>query len=134
MRVFDGDSGQWSHLMNFAEAIEKRDPSILNAEVAIGNSSSGWCNLANIGFFAGAPYRKEDALKAPDTRGLWPDVIERLSEVVESYGIDMEKEFRLSPYLAFDQEAERFTGEGSELANSFLKREYRAGFVFPEEV
>jgi hypothetical protein len=40
----------------------------------------------------------------------------------------------LSPMLTMDVAKEQFVGEGSQQANSFLRREYRAPFVVPDQV
>lgn len=132
IRKFDGTSGQHQHARNFLDAVLSQDSSILNAEAAIGNSSSGWCNLANVGLRIGLPFKKAEAMQACDgPEGIWGDTISRLSAVVESYGLDTEKEFKYSTYLPFDTEKEVFTGELADAANAFLKRSYRTGFPFP---
>jgi hypothetical protein len=41
-------------------------------------------------------------------------------------------ELSLSPVLKFDIASDKFTGDGAEQANSFLKRQYRAPYVVPE--
>lgn len=132
IREFNGSGGQADHIRNFVDAVLKQDASILNAEVAVGNDSCGWCNLANIAFRAGRPYNKSDALASEPADGLWAEQIEEAEERMAAYGVDMSKEFKFSPRLEYDQKAARFIGEGSDEANSFLKRTYRKGFEFPE--
>ena len=52
---------------------------------------------------------------------------------VGSFGLKLESDdFRLSPMLELDPEREVFTGDHADLANGFLKRQYRKPFVVPE--
>ena len=132
IRDFNGDSGQPEHVRNFIDAVLAQDASGLNAEVAVGNDSCGWCNLANIGVRAGRPYRKSDALANDPADGLWTEQISEAEARMAERGIDMEKEFRFTAHLAFDGTSGQFTGEGADDANRFLRRTYRKGFEMPK--
>ena len=70
----------------------------------------------------------EDALKQrQEARG-----IEMLAHM-DAHGVDPEGgEVQLSGMLEFDVQKSEFTGAGSDKANSFLKRKYRAPYVVPE--
>jgi hypothetical protein len=49
--------------------------------------------------------------------------------------VDLEKELiTMGPMLTMDQEKEIFVGEYSEMANMYVKRNYREPFVVPEKV
>ena len=48
IREFEGNSGDVLHQQNFVDAIRSHDRSMLNADVSVGNDSTGWCNLANM--------------------------------------------------------------------------------------
>jgi len=49
--------------------------------------------------------------------------------------VDLEKEpITIGPMLTMDPEKEQFVGEHSDMANMFLKRNYREPFVVPDKV
>jgi hypothetical protein len=49
--------------------------------------------------------------------------------------VDLEKEpITMGPILTMDPAKEQYVGECSDLANMFLKRNYREPFVVPEQV
>jgi hypothetical protein len=49
--------------------------------------------------------------------------------------VDIQKEpLTIGPYLTFDKTSEKFVGEGSDLANMYLRRNYREPFVVPDKV
>ncbi len=39
---------------------------------------------------------------------------------------------RISPLLELDPQTEQFVGEGADIGNPFLKREYRERYVVPD--
>lgn len=126
-------SGDKLHQANFIEAVRKQDRSILNAEVEIGNDSTGWCNLANIAFQAGSQFSRDQAevVELP----AWQDLLAEMDTHLKSHGLSLSSDqIKLSPMLELDQETEQFTGENAAVANKFLKREYRAGYEVPEIV
>lgn len=130
IRDFDGTGGQSEHVRNFLDAVKAGDSSLLNAEVAVGNASTGWCNLANVVFRAGKPYSKAEAVRvSPPT---WNEAVESMEKITAGYGIEMEKTFRFTPLTPFDGESEQFTGENADALNVFYKRTYRHGFEVPE--
>ena len=133
IKTFKGDSGK-DHQQNFIDAIRANDPSILNAEVAIGNQVTSWCNLANIAFRSGHPYsQKEAASLFGKTEHLWEDLLADTESLLKGRNIPMEgSELKLSPLLQIDAKNECFVGEGAQKANTFLKRKYRKPFVVPE--
>ena len=49
--------------------------------------------------------------------------------------MDLEKEpITMGPMLTMDPEAEKFVGDNSEMANMYVKRNYREPFVVPDKV
>jgi hypothetical protein len=49
--------------------------------------------------------------------------------------VNLEKEpITMGPILTMDPQKEQYVGEFSEMANMFLKRNYREPFVIPENV
>ncbi len=131
IREFKGDGGNGRHHRNFLDACRTRDVDSLNADVELGNLSTGWCNLANVAFQAGGTYSPDVADEMASAEPLWGELRDDMKKHLGAHSVKMEA-LSLSPMLAFDVEAGKFTGEGAEKANSFLKREYRDGYVVPE--
>lgn len=130
IKEFKGD-GNVKHQANFIEAVRKQDRSILNAEIAVGNDSTGWCNLANVAFRAGSNFTYE-AASAVDM-DQWQTLIGEMDEHVKAHGMTLDNdEIRLSPMLELDPKTEQFVGEHADAANPFLTREYRKGYEVPE--
>ena len=121
------------HQRNFLDAVVSRDRSSLNAEVEVGHDSTGWCNLANIGFRAAHDYDQEAARESVSDLPIWGTLLDEMHKQLAPFGVP-ESELRLSPMLTHDPEAESFTGDDSDVGNPFIKREYRAGYEVPEVV
>ena len=130
IRSFKGNNGDHVHQKNFIDAVRSRDASLLNADVAVGNDSTGWCNLANIAFRAGSRFHpKTIADGFPQMAGLANEV----GSMLAAHGLDLDGgEILASPILEIDQASGQFTGPAASQANQFLKREYRDGYVVPE--
>ncbi len=133
IREFKGNNGDTVHQANFIDAVRKQDRSILNAEVAIGNDSTGWCNLANVAFRCGGEFSLHDAQAVELAQ--WQSVLAEMGSHLESHGLTLESnDIRLSPMLTLDSKTERFVGDGAAAGNPFLKRKYRPGYEVPELV
>ena len=130
IRRFSGNSGDHLHQKNFIDAVRARDASQLNAEVAVGNDSTGWCNLANIAFRAGSRYSPQVIQDGfPQMGGLAAEV----GTMLAAHGLDLDGgEVLVSPILEIDPASGQFTGPSAAKANPLLTREYRDGFVLPE--
>ena len=132
VRQFRGTSGMGIHQQNFIEAVRSRRAEDLNADVETGNHSTGWCNLANVAFQAGAQF-SHDSLQAVDADG-WPELMREMHEHMLAHRINpQDPGLKVSSVLTLDPETGRFTGD-SEAANRWMRREYREGFVVPEIV
>jgi predicted dehydrogenase len=133
VKEFKGTSGMGAHQQNFIDAVRQRDPSILNSGVEVGHFSTGWCNLANIAFRAGTTFAEADAEKVTDPSGLWGGLVDEMAGLLAAHKIDIESpQIKLSPVLEVDVKSEQFVGSNADLANRFLKREYRDPFTIPE--
>jgi hypothetical protein len=63
------------------------------------------------------------------------DSFNRMLDHLKANEVDLEKEpITMGPMLTMDPQKEQYVGEYSELANMFLKRNYREPFVIPETV
>ncbi len=135
IRAFKGGNINSLHQENFLSAVRSRDRSQLTAEVEVGHDSTGWCNLANVASRAAAAgYSQAVARERVQSLGNWPVWGELLSEMEQQlspFGLPVSA-LQLSPVLTHDPKAERFTGEGADVANQFLKREYRSDYQIRE--
>ena len=132
IKKFSGDGGK-NHQRNFIDAVRKQDASILNAPVAVGHLSTGWCNLGNITFQAGSAYSKQQAQRIARDSQPWTQLLDDMQQLLDAHGIDMESsQIRLSPILELDPKSEKFIGRNAEVANPHLKRKYRKPFVVRE--
>jgi hypothetical protein len=130
IKEFKG-GGNVLHQANFIDAVLKRDSSILNAEIAVGNDSTGWCNLANVAFRTGKNQDKEaaDGIELEQ----WTTLMGEMDEHLDSHKLSrLSDDIRVSPMLELDAKTEQFVGSGSNTANQFLNREYRKGYEVPD--
>ncbi len=131
IKEFKGNGGNGLHHRNFLDAVRAGDQSMLNANVAVGHDSTGWCNLANIAVRAGAPF-KYDAAAAIDEQ-VWSELVGEMQKHMADHSITLDSgDFQLSPILHVDPAKEVFVGEHAASANEFLRREYRAPYEVPE--
>jgi hypothetical protein len=129
IREFSGN-GDKRHQANFIEAVQKQDRSILNAEIEVGNDSTGWCNLANIAFRAGREFTREAADQVDLEQ--WQTVLGEMDDHLKAHDLTLDSDaIRLSPMLQLDSKTEQFVGEHADTANQFIKREYRKGYEVP---
>jgi hypothetical protein len=132
IKEFRGNSGNRLHQQNFIDAVRAHDRTILNADVEVGHHSTGWCNLANIAYRAGAACSRDAAASVNPDLDLWQDLVLSMEQVMQSHGLEFsDPALQLSPVMEFDATAERFVGPHASTANAFLKRSYRAGFEIP---
>lgn len=131
IRQFKGGGGNTLHQANFIDAVRQRDRSLLNADVAVGNDSTGWCNLANVAFRAGKEFTLQDAKAANSPQ--WQSLLSEMSDHLKSHDLWLESgDIQLSPMLTVDGKTEQFVGSGADQGNRFLKRTYRKGYEVPE--
>lgn len=131
IRKFKGNSGSVVHMGNFCLAVIANDPTMLNADVEVGNDSTGWCNLANVSFRAGSQMTVEQAREVKEPQ--WQNVMDEMEQHLGVYGMKTsDQEIKMSPMMELSEDGSQFVGEGAEAANVFLKREYRKGFEVPE--
>ncbi|MDB4331524.1 Gfo/Idh/MocA family oxidoreductase [bacterium] len=130
IREFRGN-GDVRHQQNFIDAVRAQDRSILNAEVEVGNDSTGWCNLANVAVRCGNTYSADTANGVQLDQ--WKDLLGEMGQHLQSHNLSFDDDsIKLSPMLELSTETETFTGDYAASANQFLKREYRSGFEVPE--
>ncbi len=131
IRKFRGNSGGNDHHQNFIDCVRSQDPGGLNTDVAVGNLSTGWCNLANVAFQAGNSYSAGEANELAKEVPTWGALQDEMKAHLSAHSVEL-TELELSPMLQFDPEKGAFHGEGAQVANGLLKREYRNPYVVPE--
>jgi predicted dehydrogenase len=134
IRQFTLDEGE-NHHLNFLEAVKSRNAGQLNAEIEEGHLSSALPHLANISYRLGQPATGGDILRALNRNTELADSFERFQEYLLLNEVRVSQTPRcLGPWLSMVSQAERFTGEFSEKANSLLRRDYRPPYVVPEQI
>ena len=126
---FSGD-GSVRHQQNFIDALRAGDRSMLNAEIAVGNDSTGWCNLANVAYRVGDAFDLDRAAEVDNS--VWSDTVAEMESHLAAHGKSINDEDIVgSGWLSIDPATEQFVGAGADAANGYLKREYRKPFEVP---
>lgn len=135
IETFKGDGGG-GHAKNFIGAMRSRKREDQNAEIEQIHLSSAWCHLGNISYRLGQAYSRDQAEAAVKDFQPWNDVIADFHEHLIANEIDASKEkISLGAMLEIDPDKETFIGESATPeALALLRREYREGFVVPENV
>ncbi len=130
---FAGGGGSGHH-ENFLQAVKKHDVKHLNADIEKGHYSSALCHMGNVSYRLGKKMSVEEARKTLDNEHVL-DSFDRMIEHLKVNEVDLEKEpITMGPMLSFDPETEVFVGDMADMANMYLKRNYREPFVVPNEV
>lgn len=130
IREFRGKNIVPLHVNNFLDAVRSRDRGSLNAEIAVGHDSTGWCNLANVGFQAATSHYVEEpgGIQIP---AAWSRLMNELDQQLVPFGASR-SDLLAGPVLTHNPKTEQFEGSGAEQANRLLRREYRDGFQLAE--
>lgn len=133
-KQFSGGGGG-SHHQNFIDAVRSRKVSDLNADIEKGHFSSALCHMGNISYRLGKKMPVDEIKSAIAGNTELMDSFERMLEHLAANEVDLEKEpITLGPMLTMDPEKEMFVGEYSDLANMYIKRNYREPFVIRDEI
>jgi len=128
-----GDGGRQNHRKNFIAALRSRRSEDLNCTVQQGHLSSSLCHLGNISHRLGTPLSVEAANERIQSEPYLGDAGQRMLQHLQANNINTgTAEIALGAALTFDPHTETFPD--SQPANLLLKREYRPGFVVPEQV
>jgi len=134
IKQFPGDGGP-GHQSNFIKAMRSRKVGDLKADVLEGHVSATLCHIANISYRLGRKESVETIAKFVADNDVLGESFERCVAHLKANGVDLDKEsLTVGPWLQFDRESERVTGQASDMANMFLSRNYREPFVVPEHV
>jgi predicted dehydrogenase len=130
-----GGVGGEGHHENFIKAVRSRKRSDLNADIEVGHLSAALCHMANTSYRLGKKATVEEIKTAIGDNAEMMDSFNRMLEHLAANEVDVEKEpLTLGPMLTMDPEKEQYVGEYGEMANMFLKRNYREPFVVPDQV
>ena len=120
---------------SFIRAMRSRKPADNNADAETAHYSAALCHLANISYRLGHRAGWDKATQTLDDNQQVKQTFMNLRSNLRTIGaIQDETNYTVGQKLAFDPQAERFTGEGAEAANPLLTRPYRAPFVVPDKV
>ncbi len=129
IKEFRGN-GDVRHQANFIDAVRKQDRSILNAEVEVGNDSTGWCNLANIAFQSGEEFDSDRAAEVDVPQ--WRELLVEMSDHLAKHDLSFQSPaIKLSPLLQLNDKTQQFVGDSAGPANTLLRRQYRKGYEVP---
>ena len=133
IKQFKGTAGEGHH-ENFITAVRSRKRSDLNADIEKGHLSSALCHMGNVSHRLGEHQSIEEIRSRIDNDDMM-DSFERMVEHLKANKIDFGKEpLTVGPMLTMDPKSEKFTGDMSEMANMYVKRNYREPFVVPDKV
>jgi len=131
--------GTGDQFTNFINTVKSRKRTEQYADILEGHYSSALCHLANISYrLAGKKEHKPETYAPLGGDLLKPDIA-RFAKYLDEIGVKPGEAVQVGTELAFDPKSERFTGikgnpEATALANSWLTRQYRKGFVVPNKV
>ncbi len=131
IRDFKGGNIVKLHIQNFFDAMRSRRSEDLKAEALIGHYSTGWCNLANVGYQTATTFDEAQLSSIGSHIEVWPKLVEELRSQLKPLDLSV-SDLRVSPKLHHDAKTEKFVGEHAEVANGYLKRNYRGGYEVPE--
>ncbi len=121
------------HMANFIEAVRSRKRDALNAESLIGYRSVVCCHTANTSHRLGLQEPSESIAESIRASSELSDAFERCRGYLRENGVHLTATpATLGPWLTFDGQQERFTGDFAEKANALARRHYRAPYVMPE--
>jgi predicted dehydrogenase len=134
IKQFSGRGGAGHH-ENFIKAVRSRKRSDQNADIEVGHLSAALCHMANTSHRLGKKATVDEIRAAIGNNADMMDSFDRMLEHLAANEVDLEKEpITLGPVLTMDPKTERYIGENSDLANMFIKRNYREPFVVPDQV
>ncbi len=134
IKQFSGRGGAGHH-QNFIDAVRSRKRSDLNADIEVGHLSASLCHMANTSYRLGKKATPDEIKATIGDNAEMMDSFNRMLEHLAANEVNLKDEpITIGPMLTMDAAKEQYVGEHSDLANMFLKRNYREPFVVPEKV
>ena len=130
LKEFKGVDG---HMANFIDVVRSRKTADLRGPIGEGHVSSALCHLGNISHQIGRATPEGELREKIKGNAPLAEAYGRMTEHLAANQVDLGKTpLTLGAPLTIDPAAERFTGEGADVANAMLTRNYRAPFVVPQ--
>ena len=134
IKQFKGQAGAGHHV-NFIKAVRSRKVSDLNADIEKGHISSACCHMGNVSYRIGQRMSVGEISDVIGRNANLMDSFERMVLHLVANEVDLSKEpITMGPMLTMDPRTEKFVGEYSEMANMYVKRNYREPFIVPDKV
>jgi predicted dehydrogenase len=134
--IAEGSSPEYPdgvHLANFLSAVRSRRADDLHADVLQGHVSTACCHLANISYRLGKGSSPGAILDTIRGDAELSETFQRYRDYLKLNGVDLAASPAvLGPWVTFDGQGERFTGEFADEANALCRRDGRAPYVVPE--
>jgi hypothetical protein len=127
--------GGYSSNQHFIDAVRSRKEADIRTPILQGHLSAALCHMGNISYRVGKDVSVEEV---KDTINKDPEILdayERTREHLSANGVTLNKSaITLGPWLKMDSAKERFVGPYADMANKYVRREYREPFVIRDEV
>ncbi len=133
VKKFDGFDDGADHMKNFIDSIRAGKRVSENLNVAQGYHAACLAHLANYSYRVGKKVSPEEVKErlASDKAGL--ETLETFIKNLEANKIDVAVDKIIAgPWLDFDPQTEKFTGEFAAEANKLMEDEYAPGFELPK--
>lgn len=120
---------------NFINALRTGKREDLKTDIEEGHLSASISHMGNISYQIGTLQPVENLMKQIKDNSYLYQVYKDMKEHLEKHGVDLNKEkVIVGKQLTMNSQKERFEGEHSELANLFIKGNYREPFIIPDNV
>ena len=134
IKDFIKEGGYISNI-HFIDAVRSRKESDVRTTALEGHLSAALSHMGNISYRVGKEVSAEEVKDAINEDPEVLDAFERTRAHLSANGIDLsESKITLGPWLNMDSSKERFTGPYSDIANKYVRQEYREPFVVRDEV
>jgi predicted dehydrogenase len=131
----DHDDPEALHVANFLKAVRSRKTSELNAEAEVGHLSTACCHMANISHRLGKLYSPPEIRELAGANPHLTDAFERCERYLHANGVNLgDSRAVVGPWVTWDAEQQRFSGEFADAANQLAQPVYRKPFEVPRLV
>ena len=115
--------------------MRSRKVSDLNGDIEVGHISAALSHMANTSHHLGKKATPDEIKDTIGDNAEMTDSFNRMLEHLAANEVDLEKEpITIGPMLTMNADKEQYVGEYGDMANMYLKRNYRQPFVIPENV
>jgi len=134
IKQFTGRGGKGHH-ENFIKAVRSHKRSDLNSDIEVGHISASLSHMANTSHRLGKKATVDEIKSTIGDNADMMDSFDRMLKHLAANEVNLEQEpITLGPVLTMDPAKEQYVGENSDMANMFIKRNYREPFIVPDNV